>query len=98
MESYYELSDFVLMPYLSNNMSSGVLGHATKYNKPVVTGKGLLGEIVEEHRLGISINTSIPDLSAAIQNLAISTLSVNNTNFADSHSITQFCNILISSC
>ncbi|GHT43399.1 hypothetical protein FACS189438_0490 [Bacteroidia bacterium] len=76
MESYYETADFVLMPYLSNNMSSGVLGYAAKHNKPVITGRGLLGEIVEEYGLGLSIQSDINDLKNAIEQLVY-----NKTNF-----------------
>jgi len=95
MESYYELSDFVLMPYLSNNMSSGVLGHAAKHNKSVITGRGLLGEIVEEYGLGVSINTNVENLNSSIQNLTLNKTHTNGIKYVEEHSVDIFVEILL---
>jgi glycosyltransferase involved in cell wall biosynthesis len=95
MESYFELADFVLMPYLSNNLSSGVLGHAAKHNKPVITGKGLLGEIVEEYGLGISIEPIVENLGLAIQDILLDIKLINGILYVENHSFEIFAKTLM---
>jgi len=50
-------SDVIVMPYLTDGASSGILGHAA-YNKKTVIGPnyGLLGEIIEKYDLGVTLN------------------------------------------
>ncbi|GHU67771.1 hypothetical protein FACS189413_03170 [Bacteroidia bacterium] len=90
MESYYELSNFVLMPYLSNNMSSGVLGHAAKHNKPVITGKGLLGELVKQYHLGIAIEPCTKSLKYAISTMLTKHPNNQDTKYVDEHTCGVF--------
>jgi len=95
MEAYFEISDLVLIPYISNNMSSGVLGHAVKYNKPIVSGKGLLGEIVCDNNLGFSINVS----KNAIRDVIVEFLKygkvINGESYVNEHSIENFSKIIL---
>jgi len=47
--------DVVLIPYKNVEASSGILGHAIAAKKPVVgPSKGLLGDLIEKHGLGIT--------------------------------------------
>lgn len=49
--------DVIIIPYKNTSMSSGVLGHAALYCKPVVgPSSGLLGKLIRKNRLGITID------------------------------------------
>ncbi|SEM55696.1 Glycosyltransferase involved in cell wall bisynthesis [Prevotella sp. ne3005] len=53
MADLFETCDYVLIPYLAKGQSSGIVGHAVYYGKPViVVGKGVIGKIVRKWRLG----------------------------------------------
>jgi hypothetical protein len=95
MEAYYEFSDFVLMPYLSNNMSSGVMGHAAKYNKPVIVGRGLLGNLVDEYHLGESIDLSEENLANSLLQMIINNKLIDGNVFIEKHSVLSFVTKLI---
>lgn len=50
-------SDCILMPYLTTDLSSGVIGYAAVHSKPVIgPAKGLIGELITENNLGCAIN------------------------------------------
>jgi glycosyltransferase involved in cell wall biosynthesis len=90
MESYFYLSDFVLIPYTMRNMSSGVLGHAAKYGKPVITGKGLLESIVNKYRLGIAVEPTIENIKNAIIRFADQNEDRVISDYAKEHSVSSF--------
>ena len=47
--------DVILMPYYLTNLSSGVLGYAAVFNKPVIgPDNGLIGNLIKKYELGIS--------------------------------------------
>lgn len=51
--------DVVLMPYYLTNLSSGVLGYAALFKKPVIgPNEGLIGNLINKYQLGVA--TSIP--------------------------------------
>ena len=51
--------DVILMPYHLTNLSSGVLGYAALFHKPVIgPDNGLIGKLINKYHLGIA--TSIP--------------------------------------
>lgn len=50
-------SNVIMMPYKDNNLSSGVLGYAAEFSKPVIgPRKGLIGKLIKRYGLGITIN------------------------------------------
>lgn len=57
-EFLYDLvytSDIILIPYLITNLSSGVLGYAALFGKPVIgPNEGLVGKIIQNYNLGIT--------------------------------------------
>lgn len=58
--------DVILMPYYLTNLSSGVLGYAALFKKPIVgPNNGLIGKLIEKYHLGI--NTPIPLSSPVFQ-------------------------------
>jgi glycosyltransferase involved in cell wall biosynthesis len=50
-------ADCVLVPYIGFYGSSGILGHACRAGKPVIScDEGLIGELVRELELGLTVN------------------------------------------
>lgn len=50
--------DAILIPYLSSYNSSGILGYAAYYKKPVIaTSQGLVGKLVRKYHLGITLKS-----------------------------------------
>lgn len=50
-------ADAILIPYLSSYQSSGIIGYAAQYKKPVITtNKGLVGKLVRKYHLGITLD------------------------------------------
>lgn len=53
----FEIADYILIPYTNVENSSGIIGYAAQYNKPVIGPKeGLLGDIIDFYHLGITIS------------------------------------------
>lgn len=51
-------TDFIVAPYLRTEGSSGVLGHAAHYERPVVgPNTGLIGSLIDEYDLGLTVDT-----------------------------------------
>lgn len=55
LHSLYKRADYILMPYHNYYQSSGNLGHAASYCKPVVgPQQGLLGQLITKYQLGFT--------------------------------------------
>jgi glycosyltransferase involved in cell wall biosynthesis len=53
----FAAADCVLVPYLQFYGSSGIIGHACRYHKPVISCQdGLIGELVREGGLGLCVD------------------------------------------
>lgn len=53
LASLFSNCDCVLVPYIGNQSSSGVIGHAALYGKPVISPDcGLIGKLVRSNQLG----------------------------------------------
>lgn len=62
MQAYFQLTDIVLAPYQRHVGMSGILLLAAAAQKPVLTSNyGLMGEIVRQYRLGIAVDSTIPE-------------------------------------
>ena len=69
---YFQISDYVLMPYLKFYGSSGVLNYAAYFEKPVITGAdGLICDLVKKYNLGITTKLDEMSLSELISKLSI---------------------------
>lgn len=52
----FKQSDYILVPYKNVEQSSGIIGHAAQYNKPVIgPAEGLLGTLISEYKLGYTV-------------------------------------------
>ena len=87
-ESLYDFCDFVLIPYHNSYQSSGNLGHAACYNKPVIgSNSGLLGELIKTYNLGITLKNTT---ASALEDILIE-LSQNNTVTVDGKNYVSRC-------
>ncbi|MDE5758524.1 MAG: glycosyltransferase, partial [Allobaculum sp.] len=67
LHSLCNTSDYILMPYILTDLSSGVLGYAATYGKPVIgPDSGLIGELITDNGLGLAIDISPESLKEAI--------------------------------
>ncbi|WP_259225084.1 glycosyltransferase [Salinibacter ruber] len=56
-----EATDIILAPYQRTEGSSGVIGHAARHRCPVIgPSTGLVGSLIQEYQLGITINATSP--------------------------------------
>lgn len=54
---YFSAANVVLMPYINFYGSSGVLGHAMRFGKPVIAPEvGLIADLVRRYDLGLTVN------------------------------------------
>lgn len=50
-------ADFLLMPYQQTELSSGILGYAALFEKPVIGPKeGLIGRLISDNHLGLTLD------------------------------------------
>lgn len=55
-------SQCIIIPYKETAQSSGVIGYAAQFSKPVIApSQGLIGKLVKHYRLGILINEINPN-------------------------------------
>ena len=60
-------SDFILAPYSGTIQSSGVLGHAAYWGKPVIgPSQGLVGKLIKRHNLGVTLPEITPNALADV--------------------------------
>lgn len=60
-------SDFILAPYSGTIQSSGVLGHAAYWGKPVIgPSQGLVGKLIKRHNLGVALSEITPETLADV--------------------------------
>lgn len=91
-------SDYVLIPYDNWEQSSGFLGYAAYFGKPVIgPNKGLLGNLIEKFNLGITIDSqSEESLKKTIANLQKQSNVIKDCeNYVKSRSIKEFANVLL---
>lgn len=99
MSAFFKQSDVVMIPYKNPEASSGILGHAMKYQKKVIgSSKGLIGGIIKLNELGIGLETISP---IHIANAMINIQQYKNDtikceNFVKEHTPNKFAKILLS--
>lgn len=84
-------ANYVMLPYLKNEGSSGCLGIAAQFNVPVIsTNKNLLGKLIRKNKLGIVLD----DVSAKGLSQILMTLSkeyhIESSLYIENNSIKAF--------
>lgn len=90
--------DYILMPYYNTSQSSGMLGYAAFYNKPVIGPvEGLIGELIQKYGLGYTL----PAISSASLSEVLSdTISkeppcINGVHYLADNSADNFAQLLL---
>lgn len=75
-------TDCVLAPYIGFTGSSGMIGHACRYEKPLlVSSEGLIGEIVLQSKLGLCVDPqNIEALSISLGKMVSSNFEYSKLN------------------
>ncbi|KFO66697.1 hypothetical protein ER57_15805 [Smithella sp. SCADC] len=70
---WFKASDCIIIPYTSSEGSSGIIGHAALYDKPLIGPRqGLLGSLIRKYDLGQTLESIAPtELAAAMTRLAV---------------------------
>lgn len=62
--------DCILIPYFETAQSSGIIGYAAQFKKPVIASKyGLLGKLVRKYHLGLTTDCTSRDLTNQYQKI-----------------------------
>lgn len=86
--------DYVLIPYKVKGQSSGIVGHAAFYNKPVIVAEGgIIGKTVKKWHLGVNIKEPtakyIMDFISHPRKIDI-----DGGGYVLTHSVSNFCDII----
>lgn len=88
LHSLCKTSDVILIPYLLTDLSSGALGYAALHNKPVIgPGSGLIGELINDNKLGITLQTINPETLAKA---FAANLTFQGSEYAEKNAISSF--------
>ncbi len=86
-----EACDAILMPYLETAQSSGVIGYAAQFGKPVIApSDGLVGQLVQNYQLGITCNCSAESLAGAYRQIAESKVEAPPSTYCNNHRVPDF--------
>lgn len=84
--------DVILMPYHVTNLSSGVIGYAALFEKPVIgPSKGLLGHLIKKYELGKTIE---PPISPTFLDIDLCIPSKSNL-YIKENSLTNFMKLVM---
>lgn len=85
--------DAILMPYQQNEMSSGVLGYAAVFNKPVIgPSGGLIGDLIRKYHLGYGL----PSVSMeSIAHALTESVCCDSSDYAKRNDISMFINAIL---
>lgn len=89
IENCCQSCDCILMPYNSLGNSSGVLGHAAYYDKPVLgPNKGILCKLIKKYKLGVTVKIEAASIHSSLK-LALA-YKVNGGKYRDAISVDRF--------
>lgn len=89
-------SDAILTPYKRTSQSSGLIGYASQFGKPVIApSRGLLGRLVEKYKLGILIRDCTPQsLCAAYKEIEKGAIVSPTFAYCNDNSVENFRKVL----
>ena len=88
--------DCILIPYKNPNQSSGVIGYASLFQKPVIgPSQGLLGRLIKEYKLGDTIDNISPSCLKSAVLLTICNNRNELSRYASLHNTNTFLSVFI---
>ncbi len=99
MESTFRQSDVILRMNVNYFGSSGVVGIAARYNKPViVSDTGVMAELVKKYALGETVDPGdIPAIAKIFTRYLQASPVIDGTAYRDTHDIRAFAEVLLTS-
>ena len=89
-----ESCDVILIPYSNTSQSSGAIGYASFFNKPVIgPSKGLIGGLIKEYNMGMQLETISAD---SIKGAICGDLPSHSQNYYMTHTVKDFTSALLS--
>lgn len=90
--------DAILTPYRRTAQSSGLIGYASQFHKPVIApNKGLLGDLVKSYGLGLVIEDNTPEMLVdAYRKVARGEVDIPNDNYCVQNSVEEFQKVILS--
>lgn len=88
--------DCIITPYKRTSQSSGLIGYASQFGKPVIgPNKGLYGYLVKRYRLGILIDNITPELLRnAYKKISIGDYTTPSDSYCKENNILAFQKVL----
>ncbi len=93
MNALFAQSDYVLIPYEPRSQSSGIIGLAALFGKPVITtGQGVVGRLVARYKLGRLLDNNSPEaIRECLEGINVKE-SIDGRGYVESHNVTDFQN------
>lgn len=89
-----ESCDVILIPYKETCQSSGVIGYASFFNKPVIgPSMGLIGNLIKEYNLGVALENVNSD---SIKGAITGAIPVHSNDYYITHNVCDFISALLS--
>lgn len=88
--------DAILIPYLYTNRSSGILGYASQFGKPLLApNNGLLGDLINEFHLGLTDKVDTPEgIVNIIKRFTSEQIESPDFNYCNKNSVERFCDVI----
>lgn len=89
--------DAILVPYLDTTRSSGIIGYASQFQKPVIApASGLIGRLVKSYKLGYLIPSLAPNcLCEAYRSFDKKSFDVMSSSmYSSSHNVEEFSKVI----
>lgn len=91
LSSLCEACSVILAPYYNTSYSSGIIGYAANYQKPVVVpNEKFIGKLVKRYQLGYLLKDNSPESIADFIQHRSTFPPVDGTNYMNTHSIRDF--------
>lgn len=92
-------SDAILTPYRRTAQSSGLIGYASQFHKPVIApNKGLLGDLIKSYSLGLLIEENTPErLADAYRKVARGDVKIPDGSYCEQNNVDEFQKIILGS-
>lgn len=86
-------ADIILTIYTNVEMSSGTIGYAAYFGKPVIgPSVGLLGNLIKDNNLGLTIDKVSPE---SIKEALLTNIQTQRNQYKDAHTVDSFCRTII---
>lgn len=84
--------DALVLPYHRTSQSSGIIGYASQFGKPVIApGKGLLGNLIRKYALGYMLEeVSVPALQSSYRAIAAGNVPAPTRAYCEANTVSAF--------